>query len=388
MRVALVDDDKVTLAILSRALRRRGFLVRTFQDPESALDVLCRDAPDVAVVDMQMPGITGLELLVSLEQRLGGLPFPMIILSSVEEEKTLQEAFRHGASDYLIKPVTEGELAVKLEQAISKHRESQPENIPRELGGLELHDELRRGEVALLFRAVDTWEPDLVRTVKVLRPDLAGDAEPLLKLRREIDVISRCDHPGIVHLHGSGLCGRLLFYVADDVPARSLGEWIREKGKLDLPGTVRLLRSAASALEHLHARSILLSDLTPESLGMRDDGSVVVVELGNARWIRSGPRGDEPSPLRTRYTAPEWFTDPPHPDLRSDLYALGVCALEASAGRPAPRSGPGGPADPRALAEGLPQALRGLLLAMVARAPNERPPHAASVIDALDRMRV
>lgn len=388
LRVALIDDDKVTLAILSRALRRRGFLVRTFQDPESALDVLCRDSPDVAVLDMQMPGITGLELLVSLEQRLGGLPFPLIILSSVEEEKTLQEAFRHGASDYLIKPVTEGELAVKLEQAIARHRESQPESIPRELGGLELHDELRRGEVALLFRAVDTWEPEVVRTVKVLRPDLAGDAEPLLKLRREIDVISRCDHPGIVRLHGSGLCGRLLYYVSDDVPASSLGEWIRANGKLDLPGTLRLLRSAASALEHLHARSILLSDLTPESLGMKDDGDVVVMELGNARWVRGGPRGDEPRPLRTRYTAPEWFTDPPHPDLRSDLYALGVCALEAHAGRPAPRSGPGGPADPRALADGLPPALQSLLLAMVARAPNERPPHAAAVIEALDRVRI
>lgn len=388
LRIALVDDDKVTLAILSRALRRRGYLVRTFQDPESALDVLCRDAPDVAVVDMQMPGMTGLELLMHLEQRLGGLSFPLIILSSVEEEKTLQEAFRHGASDYLIKPVTEGELAVKLEQAIAKHKERQPEAIPRELGGLELQEELRRGEVALLFRAVDTWEPDVVRTVKLLRPDLTGDAEPLLKLRREIDVIARCDHPGIVRLHGSGLCGRLLFYASDEVPALSLGEWIRERGRLDLPGTVRLLRSAASALEHLHARSILLSDLTPESLGMKGDGGVVIMELGNARWIRSGPRDDEPRPLRTRYTAPEWFTDPPHPDLRSDLYALGVCALEAHAGRPAPRTGPGGPADPRALAEGLPQGLANLLLAMVARAPNERPPHAAAVIEALDRMRV
>lgn len=388
VKIALVDDDKVTLAILSRALRRRGFLVRTFMDPESALDVLCRDAPDVAVVDMQMPGMTGLEVLMQLEQRLGGLTFPMIILSSVEEEKTLQEAFRHGASDYLIKPVTEGELAVKLEQAIAKHKDSQPEAIPRELGGLELQDELRRGEVALLFRASDQWEPEVVRTVKLLRPDLTGDAEPLLKLRREIDVISRCDHPGIVRMHGSGLVGRLLFYASDDVPARSLGEWIREHGKLDLAATLRLLRSAASALEHLHARSILLSDLTPESLGMHDDGNVMIMELGLARWIRSGPRGDEPRPQRSRYTAPEWFTEPPHPDLRSDLYALGVCALEAAAGKPAPRAGPGGPADPRALAEGLPQPLAQLLLAMVARAPNDRPPHAASVVELLDRMRL
>src|SRR6185503_6626437 len=69
-RIALVDDDKVTLAILSRALRRRGFLVRTFQDPESAVDVLCRDGPDIAVVDMQMPGITGIELVRQLEHRL------------------------------------------------------------------------------------------------------------------------------------------------------------------------------------------------------------------------------------------------------------------------------------------------------------------------------
>lgn len=388
IKVALVDDDKVTLAILSRSLRRRGYLVRTFQDPESALDVLCHDAPDVAIVDMQMPGITGIELIRQLEHRLGGLPFPLLVLSSVEDEKTLQAAFRYGVADYLIKPVTEGELAVKLDQAIAKHKDSLPEAIPRELGGLELQEELRRGEVALLFRALDTWDPDVSRVVKVLRPDLGGDAEPLLKLRREIDVLARCDHPGIPRLHTSGLCGRLLFYAADTIPTRSLGEWIREQGRLDVPGTAKLLRSAASALEHLHGRSVLVSDLTPESLGVTANGDIMVMELGNARWIRGGPRGDEPTPLRTRYTAPEWFTEPPHPDLRSDLFALGMSALEAYAGRPAPRAGPNGPADPRPLADGLPQGLAQLLLSLVARAPSERPPHAAAVLEALDRLRL
>ncbi len=388
LRVALVDDDRVALAVLGRALRKRGWDVRTFQDPEEALESISRDSPQVAVVDMQMPGISGLDLLRRLARRLNGLPFPLLILSSVEEEQVFKDAFRLGACDYLVKPVTEAELAVKLEKAVRQHAEVRPRGVPREVGGFELLEEMRRGEVAIVYRGADQWDryPDVVKALKVLRPDLVGDAEPLLRLRREVDILADCDHPGLPRLNEAGLVGRFMYYVADELPARTLGQEVRESGPLAVPALKALLREGAAALAHLHEQHILVGDLSPESLGRADDGRLMLCELGNARRLGPVLRMDEPELPRTRYGPPELFDDPPQLDLRADVYSLGVCALEAHTGRPAVRSRTTGAIDAEALTEGLPPELRAVLARMVAPAPADRVPHALALLQELQRV--
>jgi serine/threonine protein kinase len=386
-KVALVDDDRVTLTILASTLRRRGYRVRAFQDPESALDVLSRDHPDVAIFDMNMPAFTGIELVKRLEQRIRAQPFPIMILSSEGDEKILAEAYHHGVTDYLVKPVGEAELVVKIEQAHARQRARPPEQIPRELAGYELTEEVRRGEVAILFRAVNPEEPELVRAAKILRPDLAGEAEPLLRLRREIDVISRCDHPGIARVLESGLIGRLLFYVSDEVPSRTLGERVRERGRLSPGETVALLRDVGSALRHLHGRLIFHGDLTPESIGQTESGLTVIAEMGSARWLDGALRDDEALPLASRYTAPELRAAPSRPDPRSDLYALGVCALEATTGKPTQQLAAGG-IDPRPLASVTPPELATVIERLLARSPEDRYPSASDLLQALSAISI
>jgi serine/threonine protein kinase len=383
LRVALVDDDKVTLTILSNTLRRRGYRVRAFQDPEQALDVLSRDHPDVAICDMQMPQMSGLELVRALEQRVKAQPFPIMILSSVGQEATLAEAFQHGVTDYLVKPVSEAELVVKLEKAFARRRERPPEQIPHEVSGYELLEEVRRGETAILFRAQKRWEPGIVRRAKVLRPDLAGEAEPLLRFRREVDVLAACDHPAVPRLLATGLVGRLLYYISDDETVLTLGERVRERGRLSQQETFALLREAGGALEHLHERDVFHGDITPESLCVKESGAVQVSELGCARSLRRLPREDEPCALASRYTARELVAAPWSADPRSDLYSLGVCALEAFTGRPATQDRSFA-VDARLLAS-VPPPLHTVLVRLVAPL-EDRFPTARELLEALDRL--
>lgn len=374
VRVALVDDDKLALAMVGSILRRRGALVATFRDPEVALETIARDHPDALVCDLQMPGLSGLGLLRRLAERLSGLPFPAIVFSSVEKEAALQDAFRAGASDYLVKPVAEAELVAKLEKAVAAVRAAEPE-VPAELGGFELLDEVRKGETALVFAAAEPWHqgpPE--HMVKVLRPTLVGRAAPLLKLAREVDVLARCDHPAIPRLMRSGLVEGLLFYVTGLLPVRSLGQEVREVGTLGPREIGDLLLDAGGALDHLHGQGIVLGGLTPESMGRLPGGRLMLTDLSQARWVGGvGVREDEPPLQPNRYAAPELFLDPPRLDRPIDLYALGACALEAWSGRPAVRSRATGRIEVGDLGQGLPPELLLLIQELVEPEPAARP---------------
>lgn len=374
LRIALVDDDRVALAVLGRSLRKRGAQVRTFRDPEQALESLCRDQPDAAIVDMQMPGISGMELVKRLRRRLSGLPFPLLILSSVEEEEVLREAFRLGVMDYLIKPVTEAELLVKVQKAIHRKAE-QSEAMPRELGGFELLGSIRRSEVAAVYRVVDSWGryDEGEKALKVLRPDLAGDADPLLRLRREIDILEQHQHHNLVRMRESGLEGRLLYYVADEIPAQTLGQRVRDGGPLDRAGLKDVLSEIASVLGYLHQDGIVIGDLSPESLGVTPRGRLILCELGCARIMGGAVRYDEGTLPQTRYAAPELFRERAVLGTASDLYSLGVIALECWSGRPAVRKRSTGLIDLEQLCEGLPEHLAELLGSLVSPRPERRP---------------
>ena len=366
VRVALIDDDKVALAVLGKALRKRGCKVGTFRDPESALEVVARDQPDALIVDMQMPGITGPELVRRLIARLNVIPFPVLVLSSLEREEALQEAFRAGVSDYLVKPCSEGELAVKLEQALTKHQASPLPEVPLELGGFEVGEELCRGELGSVYQARDPWnEAQGDYAIKVLRPEFAGEAMPLLQLRREINVLAAVDHPSVPQLVKSGLLGGLLFYVTGQYPLLSLGQEVRETGKLGPDEVWQVLTEIGGALVALHADGWCLTRLTPEGLGRNDAGRIMLTDLAHARRHHHAAREDEPALTRSRYAPPEHYLDPPVADYRGDVYALGAVALELYAGRPAVRARGTQRVDVAGLGAGLPIALLDLLEGML-----------------------
>ncbi|RMG09843.1 MAG: response regulator [Planctomycetota bacterium] len=382
VHLALVDDDRLVLAMVGRSLQRRGARVRSFRDPEQALEAMARDHPDAALVDMQMPRVSGLQLVRRLRRRLRGLPFPILFLTSVESEEGFQQAFELGVSDYLVKPTTEGELVAKLHKALEQQAARRPPALPEELDGYPLLAELRRGELTRIFRTRDPSGRE--KSLKVLRPELTGDAEALLRLRREIDVVAACDHPGILALNASGLQGGFLYYVTDEVPRRSLGREVGEEGGLSPRELLRLLRSVGLALEHLHERRVLVGDLSLESLGRLRDGRTVLTDLSRARFLGKVPRGDDPPLEPGRSLAPELASGAEPPDLRADLYSLGVVALEAHARRPAARERGTGRVDASRLAAGLPASLAGLLQRLVEPDPRRRVPSATALVDALD----
>jgi DNA-binding response OmpR family regulator len=101
--VLCVDDDLQTLNSLSRLLNRHGYRTSTFEDPAKVLTAIPDVAPDVAVVDVAMPGIDGRELARRIREQYRGL-FPIVIHSAHATDADRWAGFRHGADYYLPKP--------------------------------------------------------------------------------------------------------------------------------------------------------------------------------------------------------------------------------------------------------------------------------------------
>ncbi|WP_448568269.1 response regulator transcription factor [Thermus sp.] len=117
MRVLLVEDDPLVARILEVALSRAGHEVHLAKDFPTAKARLA-EPWDAIVLDLNLPGGFGLDLLRHLRQDLGK-GTPVIILSGLKQERTILEAMRLGAQDYLTKPFSPGELVLRLERHVA-----------------------------------------------------------------------------------------------------------------------------------------------------------------------------------------------------------------------------------------------------------------------------
>ena len=98
--IALVDDDRNILTSISMALEQEGFKVQTYIDAETALVGISRNPPDLAVVDIKMPGMDGEELLKRLRKKT---TIPILFLTSKDEEVDELLGLKLGADDFIKK---------------------------------------------------------------------------------------------------------------------------------------------------------------------------------------------------------------------------------------------------------------------------------------------
>ena len=118
--IALVDDDRNILTSVSIALEAEGYRTQTYTDGASALDGLSTNPPDLAILDIKMPRMDGMELLRRLRQRS---EMPVIFLTSKDEEIDELFGLKMGADDYIRKPFPQRLLIERVKAVL---RRSQP----------------------------------------------------------------------------------------------------------------------------------------------------------------------------------------------------------------------------------------------------------------------
>lgn len=110
-RIALVDDDRNILTSVAMTLEAEGFEVETYNDGQAAWDAFNKRMPDMAVLDIKMPRMDGMDLLQRLRQRSS---MPVIFLTSKDDEIDEVLGLRMGADDYVKKPFSQRLLVERI----------------------------------------------------------------------------------------------------------------------------------------------------------------------------------------------------------------------------------------------------------------------------------
>ena len=166
--ILIVDDDPDIVTILQDRLAALGFDTLTAGQGERALELLEREAPALLLLDIEMPGLSGLEVLKRLSQAGGGKPeVPVIVMTAHGTIARAVEAMKWGANDFITKPFDSDHLDLAIRKCLEH------ESLRRQVDYL-------RGEVETRYAQVVGTSPKLQAVVDMARRAAQSSAGVLL----------------------------------------------------------------------------------------------------------------------------------------------------------------------------------------------------------------
>ncbi len=170
--IAIIDDEPLNIQVAQKLLQDAGYRrFVTTSNASEALDLLLSDPPDLVLLDILMPGVSGMEILKCLRATPATRHIPVLILTMVTDGRVRYEAIRLGATDFLTKPVDAHELAARVRNALvtkNYHDRLASEKAKLEQVVKQRTDELatsRREVVHLLARAAEYRDDETGRHV-------------------------------------------------------------------------------------------------------------------------------------------------------------------------------------------------------------------------------
>ena len=145
-KITLVDDDENIVTSVSLALESLGHKVKGYYDGATGLAALESDPPDLAILDVKMPRMDGMEVLRRLRQ---STELPVIILTSKDEEIDEILGFNLGADDYVHKPFSQRLLLERVKAVLRRARPEDAEEDPSQPAAVSATKAIKRGRLTL-----------------------------------------------------------------------------------------------------------------------------------------------------------------------------------------------------------------------------------------------
>jgi len=120
MNVLVVDDDPDIRELVAFKLEQMGHTVATEGDGEAGLAAAIASVPDLILLDVMMPKLTGIEVCQKLREEPTTVNVPVILITAKAQEVDVERGFTAGADDYIVKPFSPRELASRVEHVLGR----------------------------------------------------------------------------------------------------------------------------------------------------------------------------------------------------------------------------------------------------------------------------
>lgn len=365
VKILLIPGDAPWAPLAGRTIRALRPAARLVQARTAAQALRAAEdgAITLAVADLVLPrpGLGGAAILARLREL-----YPDCRTALVSDHEALRPLLVDAADLLLLERPVDGEDVARrvvallaesagraLETSVAERGEPPARGVPgsepppaldRLYGGkYRVTGELGHGGMGSVYRAEDTF---IRRTVAIKLMRVPGNTDPeemRWRMRREVTIAGRLDHPHVVTVHDAGVDGEDVYLVMEMVDGPDLAHVLRERGPLPASEAVAVTLQVLDALAHAHARGFVHRDLKPANVLLRRDGVVKVADFGLAKLLATD---NEPTPTPVSadqtqadqrvgtppYMAPEQFSEAPV-DVRCDLYAVGLLLFEMLHGK-------------------------------------------------------
>ena len=349
----VVDDLPANRDLLVRRLERAGFRVLGAGSGPEALDTLGRCEVDCVLLDIMMPGMTGIEVLRRVRLTRSEAALPVIMVTAKSDNEDVIEALSLGANDYVTKPVdfpvTLARIKAHLRtRSAAQLAEASPEPmmpahaLPGSVlaGRYRLDALIGGGSFGTVFRA---HHIELGRdvAVKVLSTSAGTDPEAVARFRREGASACRVHHPNVVSVLDFGVNqGGVAYLVMELLEGHSLERELEDRGQLSARRCAQIVVPVCGALAAAHAAGVVHRDVKPSNVFLHrtpQGEQPKILDFGIAKIAGDAVLGQsltvDGSLLGTpAYMAPERFRRGPYGS-KSDIYSVGAMLYEMLSGR-------------------------------------------------------
>jgi serine/threonine protein kinase/ActR/RegA family two-component response regulator len=411
----VVDDNEMNRDLLSRRLERKGYKVLTAADGMQALDTITTSPVDLVLLDVMMPGITGLDVLRAVREKRSPIELPIIMVTAKDESADIVQAFQMGANDYVTKPIdfpvvlARVQTQLRMKVGAAKPGAAPPGAAPPVspaaavaevktaavlAGKYRIEAKLGAGAFGVVYRATH-MALDHPVAVKILQHNvlLSDDrSDALARFRREGISTCRVNHPNAVTVIDFGVTDNGVAYlVMELLEGKTLAESLKENGTFSPSRCLEILGPICSVLEEAHASGVVHRDIKPANIflhGIRGEEIVKVLDFGIAKLV--GSASDEHATMTMEgsllgtpaYMAPERVANQVY-DGRADVYSVGVMLYQMLVGHPpfkaqdpvalAVQQMNATPPPPRDINPDVPPAVEAVVLEALVKDPDLRP---------------
>ncbi len=207
--------------------------------------------------------------------------------------------------------------------------------IGKEVDNYKILEVIGRGGMGVVFKAMDMNLEKIV-ALKMIDPFLARDENFLKRFKTEARALAKLENQNIVGVHALRETEYGLFMVMEYVQAKTISEWLREKGRFGVNETIAIGTQIINAIGHAHKVGVIHRDIKPNNILLCEDGTIKVMDFGLAKVVKddgSQATATHAAAGTLYYMSPEQVKGLMNVDKRSDIYSIGMTFYEMLAGR-------------------------------------------------------